>query len=309
MRITSEYGKTRIFPIYQNVARIKRGILWTTEFPERKDSHASSSHELFLERMRSAELGKHSVLYSLPERTKLPDSARGPKSQGPCAEDVLFASYLVQKFLVTWLRQITKFSVKNCESRNTRRHAVVVQDLATQWIQSYPCKTKTSQETERSLQKFFEPTGKPEVIYTDSSLEFGKASEDLSWNHCMSNTTQITNKWDCWKSRCAEIMKAATDSVSLLIFKKMVHFFESCKKKFNSLTHMKKVQSKGWILRVNHIFYLSSIVRVIVKKQFFESHGKKQKKFFSLRHIEEKSIFFLKKISLFFAKVQFFQSN
>ena len=31
----------------------------------------------------------------------------------------------------------------------------MVQDLATQWIQSCPCNTKTSQETEKSLQKFF----------------------------------------------------------------------------------------------------------------------------------------------------------
>ena len=28
----------------------------------------------------------------------------------------------------------------NCESRNNHRYAVVVQDLATQWIQAYPCK-------------------------------------------------------------------------------------------------------------------------------------------------------------------------
>ena len=47
------------------------------------------------------------------------------------------------------------------ESRNNHRYAVVVQDLATQWIQSYPCKTKTSQETQRSLQKFLEPNRKP----------------------------------------------------------------------------------------------------------------------------------------------------
>ena len=59
-------------------------------------------------------------------------------------------------------------------------YAVVVQDLATQWIQAYPCKTKTSQETQRILQKFPEPDRKPEVIYTDNSLEFGKACEDLS---------------------------------------------------------------------------------------------------------------------------------
>ena len=47
------------------------------------------------------------------------------------------------------------------ESRNTHRYAVVVQDLATQWIQSYPFKTTKSQETEKSLQKFLEPSRKP----------------------------------------------------------------------------------------------------------------------------------------------------
>ena len=61
-----------------------------------------------------------------------------------------------------------------------------VQDLVTQRIQAYPCKTETSQETERSLQKYLEPTRKPKVIYTDNSLEFGKSCEDLSWNHCTS---------------------------------------------------------------------------------------------------------------------------
>ena len=50
------------------------------------------------------------------------------------------------------------------ESRNNNRYAVVVQDLATQWIQAYPCKTKTSQETQRSLQKFLEPNRKPKVF-------------------------------------------------------------------------------------------------------------------------------------------------
>ena len=31
-----------------------------------------------------------------------------------------------------------------------------------------------------------EPERKPKVIYTDNSLEFDKACEDLSWNHCTS---------------------------------------------------------------------------------------------------------------------------
>ena len=90
---------------------------------------------------------------------------------------------------------------EGCESRNNHRCAVVVQDLATQWIQAYPCKTKTSQETQRSLQKFLEPNRKPKVIYTDNSLEFGKACEDLSWNHCTSTPHRSEgNQWDCWES-------------------------------------------------------------------------------------------------------------
>ena len=72
---------------------------------------------------------------------------------------------------------------EGCESRNNHRYAVVVQDLATQWIQSYTCKTKTSQETQKSPTKFLEPTRKPIVIYTDNSLEFGKACEKITWNH------------------------------------------------------------------------------------------------------------------------------
>ena len=55
--------------------------------------------------------------------------------------------------------------------------------LATQWIQSYPCRTTTSQETGKSLQKFLEPSQKPTVIYTDNSIEFGKSCEKLAWNH------------------------------------------------------------------------------------------------------------------------------
>ena len=38
----------------------------------------------------------------------------------------------------------------------------------------------------RSLQKFLESNRKPKVIYTDNSLEVGKACQDFSWNHCTS---------------------------------------------------------------------------------------------------------------------------
>ena len=62
------------------------------------------------------------------------------------------------------------------ESRNNRRYAVVVQDLATQWLQFYPCKTITSQEAQKSLMKFLEPTKKPKVIYFTLTIPQNLAS-------------------------------------------------------------------------------------------------------------------------------------
>ena len=100
-----------------------------------------------------------------------------------------------------------------CEPRNNHQYAVVVQDLATQWIQSYPCKTLTSQETQRSLQKLLEPDRKPEVIYTDNSLEFGKACEDLSRNHCTSTPHRSETKRNA--ERAVRRVKEGTSAVLL----------------------------------------------------------------------------------------------
>ena len=62
----------------------------------------------------------------------------------------------------------------NCESRNNHRYALVVQDLGHPMDPGVSVqKQKTSQETQRSLQKFLEPDRKPKVIYTGNSLEFG----------------------------------------------------------------------------------------------------------------------------------------
>ena len=90
----------------------------------------------------------------------------------------------------------------------------MVQDLATQWIQAYPCKNKTSQETQRSnLQKFLETERKPKVIYTDNSLEFGKACEDLSWNHCTS--TPHRSKTNGIAERAVRRVEEGTSAVLL----------------------------------------------------------------------------------------------
>ena len=120
-------------------------------------------------------------------KTEIARSVKGPKliTRAPCRRRNGEAVPRAVNFgdLITADHKVLS---DNCESLKNHRYAVVVQDLATQWIQSYPCKTKSSQENQRSLQKFLEPDRNPKVIYTDNSLEFGKACEDLSWNHCTS---------------------------------------------------------------------------------------------------------------------------
>ena len=107
--------------------------------PEHRDSHASSSHEPSLEPMRSADLGKHSVYTHFPkdrnceichQRTKI---TRAP-SRRRTGEVVPRAD----KFGDMTTADHRVFG-EGCVSRNNNQYA---------WIQSYPCKTTTSQETE-----------------------------------------------------------------------------------------------------------------------------------------------------------------
>ena len=157
------------------------------EIPEHGDSQTSSSNEASLEPTikRREDLGKHSVHTHFPKDRNCEICQRTKITRAPCRRRNGGAVPRAENFgdLITADHKVLS---DNCESRNNHQYAVVVQDLATQWIQAYPCKTKTLQETQRRLQKFLEPDMKPKVIYTDSSLEFGKACEDLSWNHCMS---------------------------------------------------------------------------------------------------------------------------
>ena len=74
-------------------------------------------------------------------------------------------------------------------------------------------KSKTSQESQRSLQKFLEPERNPEVIYTDNSLEFAKACEDLSWNHCTS--TPHRSETNGIAERAVRRVKEGTSAVLL----------------------------------------------------------------------------------------------
>ena len=129
---------------------------------------SSSSHELPMESREKVETGSgHNVCL----KTKITRAScrRRAGTVVPRAENFGVLTTADHKVLS-----------EGSESRNNHRYAVVVQDLATQWLQSYPCKTKTSQETQKSPMKLLEPTRKPKVIYTDNSLEFGTSCEQLS---------------------------------------------------------------------------------------------------------------------------------
>ena len=106
------------------------------EIPVHGDSHASSSREVSLEPTFKTreDLCKHSASLKI----EIERSARGPKLQGPHAEDAMAEPYIVLKIFGALITADHKVLSDNCESRNNHRYAVVVQDLATEWIQAYP---------------------------------------------------------------------------------------------------------------------------------------------------------------------------
>ena len=161
---------------------------------------------------RSEDLGKHSVYTHFPTDRNCDICQKTKITRAPCRRRIGGVVPRAENFgdLITADHKV--FS-ENCESRNNHRYAIVVQDLATQWIQSYPCKTKTSQETQWSLQKFLEPNRKPKVIYTDNNLEFGKACEHLSWNHCTS--TPHRSETNGIAERAVRRVKEGTSAVLL----------------------------------------------------------------------------------------------
>ena len=184
------------------------------EIPLQGGSHASSSHEASLKptTKRREDLGKHNVHTHFPKDRNCEICKRTKITRAPCRRRNGEAVPRAVNFgdLITADHKVLS---DNCESRNNHRYAVVVQDLATQWIQAYPCKNKTSQETQISLQKFLEPDRKPKVIFSDNSLEFGKVCEDLSWNHFTS--TPHRSETNSIAERAVRRVKEGTSAVLL----------------------------------------------------------------------------------------------
>ena len=112
-KITIKNGETRIIPTYRNGCKNSERILWMTEFLN-AETHTPVllMNHLWSLRLRKVRIWVNTVFILTSRKTEIARSARGPKSQGLRAEDALAESYVMQKNVVIWLQQITKFSVK-----------------------------------------------------------------------------------------------------------------------------------------------------------------------------------------------------
>ena len=158
------------------------------EIPEHADSHASFSHEASLEPIfkRRENLCNHSVYIHFLKDRNCEICEKDRNHKGPVQEAQSWSRTSSRKFsdLETTNHKVLR---EGFESRNNHRYEVVLQDFASQ---SYPCKTKNSQETQKIFKKFLEPNKKFKVIYTDNSLESQfscvlhsrfLATNDLAW--------------------------------------------------------------------------------------------------------------------------------
>ena len=126
---------------------------------------------------------KHSVQTHFTKDRYCEVSLRTKMTRAPCRRRIGEALLRAEKFgdLMTADHKVLD---EEGEYRNDHRYAVVVQDLATQCIQFYPCKTKTSQETEKSL--------KPKILIkyvaTKNRLADMPTKESFTrdeWNHLL----------------------------------------------------------------------------------------------------------------------------
>ena len=117
---------------------------------------------------------KHIVYTHVPKVRNCEVCKRTKITRAPCRRRTGEAPPRAEQFgdLITADHKVLN---EGAESRHNHRYSVLVQDFATQWTQSYQCKTKTSQETEKNLRKFLEPSEKPKVIFSERLIHWNLA--------------------------------------------------------------------------------------------------------------------------------------
>ena len=137
-------GETRAIPTYRNGCKSSEKILWMTEFLN-TETHTPVllMNHLWSLRLREVRIWVNTIVYPhFPKDRNCEIFQRTKITRAPCRRRIGRVVPRAENFGADH-----KVVSEGCESRNNHRYAVVVQDLATQWIQSYPCKTKTSGNT------------------------------------------------------------------------------------------------------------------------------------------------------------------
>ena len=127
--------------------------------------------------------GKHSIYTHFPKDRNCDVCKKTKTTRAPCRKRTGTAILQAENVGVL-ITAITKFLVKDVNLET------IIDTLS--WYKIWQlngfklirAKPKLLRKQKRACKKFLEPNGKPIVIYTDNFFEFGKACEDLSWNHC-----------------------------------------------------------------------------------------------------------------------------
>ena len=99
---------------------------------------------------RREDLGKHSVYTHFYKDRNCEICKRTKITRAPCRNGEAAPRAVNFGDLITADHKVLS---DNCESRDNHRYAVVVQDLATQWIQAYPCKSQNFTRNPEKLAK------------------------------------------------------------------------------------------------------------------------------------------------------------
>ena len=157
------------------------GNLVDERVPSSRDTPASSSREGHPELVREVVSGKHRIYNHFPkdpscevcERTKITRALA----------ETRWRSLTLSGKMGDLITADHKILSEVCESRNNHRYAVVVQDWQLNVFNRIRAKQNLHRKRRGVCRKFREPSKKQKVIYTDNSLDFGKACEESSWNH------------------------------------------------------------------------------------------------------------------------------
>ena len=114
---------------------------------------ANTSQDSDSERPAKVATMKHSIYTRFPKHRNCEIFERTKIARAPCRRRTGDAVPRAEKLV-----DLITADDEGNESRHKYRSSIVVQDVATQWIQPYQCKTKTSQKTEKILRKFLEPS-------------------------------------------------------------------------------------------------------------------------------------------------------